>query len=140
MAKHRSHRRRSQSKSRTVRRHQRGGNLAGNPPSAWGWVNGTVGNGWTQFMNSLTLQPTENIATIQSNQTVPVNNINADNTQGMIGPNSKGDIPRGGRRHRHGKRSLRRGGNFGAVLSQAAVPGILLAAQQTVGKSRRRKH
>ena len=51
MAKHqRSHRRRSHSKSRTMRRAQRGGDLAGNPASSWGWGLGTVGNGWTQFI------------------------------------------------------------------------------------------
>ena len=32
---------------------QRGGELAGNPPSAWGYGLGTMGDGWTQFMNYL---------------------------------------------------------------------------------------
>ena len=77
MAKHRSHKKRSQShnvkKARTMRRGQMGGALAGNPPSAWGWGLGTVGNGWTQFMNSLTLQPGQNLGTIQSNNLVPIN-------------------------------------------------------------------
>jgi|688.fasta_scaffold11741_16 hypothetical protein len=150
MAKHSSHRRRSQSKTRTRRQGQHGGNLAGNPPSSWGWGLGTAGNGWTQFMNSLTLQPTANVATIQSNQLVPVGNINADNTQGMIGTNLKGDIPgqAGGKKRRRSKSRSntrsntrsRRGGSWGAILGQAAVPGVLLAAQQTFGKSRRQKH
>lgn len=144
MAKNRSQRRRSHSKARTRRLRAgglsmrlKGGALAGNPPSAWGWGMGTLGGGWTQFMNSMTLQPGQNLGTSQSNNIVPVGNVNAQDAQGNIGPNMRGDIPgqAGGRRRRRG----RRGGNFGAVLGQAAVPGILLAAQQTYGKSRKNK-
>jgi hypothetical protein len=143
MAKHRSHKRRSSSKSKTMRRAQRGGDLAGNPASSWGWVNGTVGNGWTQFMNSLTLQPGQNLGTVQSNNIVPVNNINAQDSQPSIGTNLQGGIPNsvGGRRRRRksrGKRS-KKGGNLLAVANQAIVPGFLLAAQQTFGKSRKHK-
>ena len=138
MAKQRSHRRRSHSKARTMRRSQKGGGLAGNPASAWGWGLGTLGGGWTQFMNSLTLQPGQNLGTVQSNNIVPVGNINAQNAQGNIGPNMTGNIPgqAGGKKRRQRKS---RGGNFGAVLGQAAVPGILLAAQQSYGKSRRHR-
>lgn len=96
----RSQKRRTQSKSKTARRGQSGGNLAGYPPSAWGWVNGTLGNGWTQFMNSLTLQPGQNIATQSGNLSEPVNNPNAMNQQGMIGSNLKGDMPQTGGRRR----------------------------------------
>jgi hypothetical protein len=143
MAKHRSHKRRSSSKSKTMRRAQRGGDLAGNPASSWGWVNGTVGNGWTQFMNSLTLQPGQNLGTVESNAIVPVNNINAQDSQPSIGTNLQGGIPNsvGGRRRRRksrGKRS-KKGGNLLAVANQAIVPGFLLAAQQTFGKSRKHK-
>ena len=141
MAKQRSHRRRSHSKARTMRRGQKGGELAGNPASSLGWGMGTVGNGWTQFMNSLTLQPGQNLGTVQSNSIVPVGNINAQNQQGNIGPNMTGDIPgqAGGKRRRQRRSRGRRGGNLGAVLSQAAVPGILLAAQQSYGKSRKHR-
>ena len=156
MAKNSSHRRRSQTKTRTRRQGQRGGGgkfsppaqhggeLAGNPPSSWGWGLGTAGNGWTQFMNSLTLQPGANLGTIQSNNLVPVGNINAQNAQGNIGPNMTGDIPKGGGRRRRRAKSMsnnatRRGGSWEVVASQAAVPGILLAAQQTFGKSRKHK-
>ena len=146
MAKNSSHRRRSQTKTRTRRQgqRQRGGELAGNPPSSWGWGLGTAGNGWTQFMNSLTLQPGENLGTVQSNNLVPVGNINAQNAQGNIGPNMTGDIPKGGGRRRRRAKSMsnnatRRGGSWEVVASQAAVPGILLAAQQTFGKSRKHK-
>jgi len=145
MAKKTSHRRRSHSKSRTMRRGQHGGSLAGNPASAWGWGLGTAGGGWTQFMNSLTLQPGQNIATQQSTQLVPVNNVNADNTQGMIGTNLKGDMS-GGKKRRHkrsskrsSKRGSRRGGDWGAVASQAALPAALVAMNQVFGKSRRRR-
>ena len=96
-------------KSRTMR--QRGGELGSNPASAWGWGMGTLGNGWTQFMNSLTLQPGQNLGTMQSNNIVPVGNINAQNAQGQIGPNMKGDIPQGGGRRRRVRRSCgKRGG------------------------------
>ena len=110
MARHKSHRRRAHSKSRTMRRSQRGGDLAGNPASTWGWGLGTVGNGWTQFMNSMTLQPGQNLATAQGTQLVPVNNINANNAQGMIGTNLRGDIPQaGGKRRKHRRRRTKRG-------------------------------
>ena len=138
MAKHRSHKRRSHSKSRTMRRGQHGGALAGNPPSAWGWGMGTLGNGWTQFMNSLTLQPGQNLGTIQSNNIVPVGRVNAEDAQGMIGPNMKGDIPQGGgKRRRHRRSRAKRGGNFVALAQQAAVPVALIAMNNTMGKRSR---
>jgi len=144
MAIKRSHRRRPNSKARTMRRAQRGGDLAGNPPSSWGWVNGTLGNGWTQFMNSLSLQPGENAGTIQSNASVPVGNVNAQSYQGNIGSNLKGDVPgqAGGRKHRRNKRGSRsrKGGSWGAVASQAALPAVLFGMNLSVGnKSRRRR-
>jgi hypothetical protein len=115
--------------------------LAGNPASAWGWGMGTLGNGWTQFMNSLTLQPGQNLGTMQSNNIVPVGNVNAQDSQPSIGTNLQGAIPQGGGRRRRHKRSSKRGGNIGAVLSQAAAPGILLAAQQYYGRSKKnRRH
>lgn len=118
-------RRRHRSRKHRTRSHK-GGNLAGNPPSAWGWVMGTVGNGWTQTMNALTLQPGQNSGTSGSNDIVPVNNINAQDTNGM---------QKGGRRRRR-----RKGGNIAAVLNQAAAPGLILAAQQMYGKRRTRRH
>lgn len=138
MTKH-SRRRSSQSKSRTMRRSQRGGNLSGNPPSAWGWGLGTLGNGWTQFMNSLTLQPGQNLGAVQSNASVPVGNLNAQNAQGNIGPNMTGDVPQKGGRKRRGRRGSKRGGNLGAVISQAAVPGALIIMNNALGKRSRRR-
>ena len=118
MAKHCSQKRRSHSKSRTMRRAQRGGDLAGNPPSSWGWGLGTLGNGWTQFTNSLTLIPGQNAGTIQSNNIVPVGNINAQNAQGIMKPLT------GGKKRRRNKS---RGGAWGAVANQAIVPAALVA-------------
>lgn len=145
MAINRSHRKRANSKARTRRRGQRGGNSVGNPSSAWGYVSGTVGNGWTQFMNSLTLQPGENLGTTQSNAIVPVNNINAQNIQGNIGPNMRGDIPQaGGKKRRNNRSCVKRGGNLLAVAEQAAIPITLFAMNNSLGKgrskSRRHRH
>ena len=120
-----------------MRRMQRGGELAGNPPSSWGWGLGTLGNGWTQFMNSLSLQPGQNLGASQSNAIVPVGNPNAQTSQGNIGPNMNGGIPgqQGGRR----RRRYKRGGNIGAVISQAAVPGALILMNNAMGKRSRRR-
>jgi hypothetical protein len=155
MTKKVSQRTRTSSKSKTQRRGQHGGELAGYPASSWGWVNGTLGNGWTQFMNSLTLQPGQNAGTSQSNDIVPVNNMNAQDQQGNIGTNLKGDIPqKGGKRRSAKSRSKsmnksksksksrsKRGGSWMGVINQAIVPGVLLAAQEMYGskKSRRQK-
>jgi hypothetical protein len=91
---------------------QLGGDLAGNPPSAWGWGLGTFGNGWTQFTNSLMLQPGQNSTTNQSNNIVPI---------------------KGGKRRR---KSVKHGGN---VLAQAIVPFSLLAMNNALGSRKRRK-
>lgn len=138
MAKKQSHRIRSRSKSRKNRSSQRGGDLAGNPPSSWGWGSGTAGNGWTQFMNAMTLQPGQNLATTEGTQLVPVNNINANNAQGMIGSNLKGDIPgQSGGTKRKRKVSTKRGGAWESIIGQAAAPAALLALNQVFGKSRK---
>jgi hypothetical protein len=121
MARHRSHKRRSHSKARTQRMAQRGGELAGNPPSAWGWGLGTMGNGWQQFMNSLSLQPGQSAAN-QSNNIVPANSVRPPMSSQA-----------GGRRRR-----ARRGGNWAAVASQAAVPAALIVMNNAMGKRSRR--
>ncbi len=119
-------------RGRGSRKHgHRGGELAGNPASAWGWGLGTAGNGWTQFMNSLTLQPGQNIAAAKSNDLVPVGNPNANEPLQSVKMN-------GGRKRKHGKSRSRKGGNWGAVLNQAAAPLALLGANQYFGKRSRR--
>ena len=141
MANHRSHRRRHRSKARTMRRRQRGGELAGNPPSSWGWGLGTLGNGWNQFMNTLSVQPGQNLGASQSNVIVPVNNPNAQTAQGNIGPNMNEGIPgqQGGRRRRGRRGHSKRGGDMGAVLTQAAVPGALILMNNALGRRSRRR-
>jgi hypothetical protein len=116
-----------------TRRHQKGGNWGSYPDSAWGYQLNNLGGGWTQFMNSLSLQPGENLGTSQSNNIVPRNNLNAQNSQPSLSPKMTG-----GRRRRH-KGHVKRGGNWGAVVEQAAVPLALLAAQQTYGKNKTHK-
>lgn len=133
MAKTRHRRTRGRSTRRHKRVH-RGGDLAGNPASSWGWGLGTAGNGWTQFMNSLTLQPGQNIAAAKSNDLVPVGRPNANEPLQSVKMN-------GGRRRRNKSKRSRRGGNWGVVLNQAAAPLALLGANQYFGKRRRsRKH
>lgn len=143
---------RSSSKQRTQRRSQRGGSWGAYPDSAWGFQLNNLGNGWTQFMNSLSLQPGQNLGTSQSNDIVPIKNINAQDTTKMI---------TGGKKHRHKRHKMRhmqqmqmqqmqmqqargqsrgkKGGYFGAVLEQAAVPLALLGMQQAYGKRHTRR-
>lgn len=142
MAKHRSQKRRRHSKrghsKRGTRRHrQHGGDLAGNPPSAWGWGLGTLGDGMIQFRNALMLQPGENLGAVQSNAIVPVGNLNAQTNQGNIGPDMKGNIPgqAGGKKR---KSRAKHGGNLLAIAEQAAVPVALIAMNNTLGTRRRR--
>ena len=122
MANKRSHKRRSHSKSRTMR--QRGGDLGQNPPSSWGWMLGTVGTGPEQVSN-VNAQPT------QSNDIVP-----------LASQQNVGAPPQsGGKRRRHRSRS-KRGGNLGAlgaVLKQAVVPGTLVFLNQSAKRRRHRR-
>ncbi len=117
MANHSRKRRHNKTRS------QRGGNVGSYPPSAWGFTMGTLGNGWTQFMNSLSVQPG---GVNQGNQIVPVNG----------GTNS---TQSGGKR-RKGKRRGKRGGNMLAVAEQAAVPLALFAMNNALGSRRNRGH
>ena len=112
---------------------QKGGNA---PESGWGYVLNTVGDGWTQFMDTFSAQPGEVSGALGSNQLVPKSNPNA-NVVGAPVPNVKGQA--GGRRR--GNRKSKKGGflGVGAVLEQAVVPFGLLAIQNSYGKSRRAK-
>jgi len=150
--------RRQRSQQRTQRRSQRGGSWGAYPDSAWGFQMNNLGNGWTQFMNSLSSQPGENLGTSQSNDIVPIRNINAQDTTKML---------TGGKKHRGKKHKMRhmqqmqqmqqmqmqqqqmqqaksqsrgkKGGYWGAVLEQAAVPLALLGMQQAYGKRHTRR-
>lgn len=123
-------------RQRSQKRSQRGGAQGAYPDSAWGFQMNNLGNGWTQFMNSLTLQPGQNQGTVQSNDIVPIKNINAQNTSKMM---MNGGRKHHGRKH-HGKSRGKKGGYWGAVLEQAAVPLALLGMQQTYGKRHTRRN
>lgn len=123
-----SHKRRSHSKSKTMK--QRGGDLGGNPPSAWGWGLGTFGTGPQQFYDTFIK------STTQSNVIVPLAGASSSqlNLTRAI-PQAGGNLT-GGKRRRH-KNKSKRGGNLGAVLAQAAVPGTLFLLNQS---AKRRRH
>ena len=124
-----SHKRRSHPKSKTMK--QRGGDLGGNPPSAWGYMLGTVGNGPQQFYNTFIR------STTQSNDILPLGG--ASSSQPSIGtiPQAGANLT-GGKRRRH-KNKSKRGGNLGAVLAQAAVPGTLFLLNQSAKRRRHRR-
>lgn len=110
--------------SRKHHRKQHGG-LA--PDSAWGSVLNNYGDGWTQFMNSLTLSNNQNVASASSNDIVPIGRPNAnDPSSSML----KGGSKKG-----------KKGGflGIGAILEQAVVPFGLFGMQHSYGKSRRSK-
>jgi hypothetical protein len=116
-------------RTRKMMNNQQGGNA---PDSAWGYVMNTVGDGWTQFMDTFSVSPDMNAGTLNSNQLVSIKNPNINN------PNTSTLKQTGGKR-RKGKG--KKGGflGVGAVLEQAVVPFGLLALQQSYGKSRRAK-
>ena len=93
--------------------------------SGWSYVYDQVGNGWTQFQNALTIQPGQNLGTVNSNDLEPIGKPNFENTQGVPTTTQLALVQRAGKRRRSG-----RGGNFGAVLNQAAAPLTLLTMQQ----------
>jgi hypothetical protein len=126
MAKSRRHRHR-QRRSRS-RRAMRGGY----PDSAWGNVMGKVGDGWTQFQNSLTLQPGENIVSKHNNVIEPTKDINAQAAQPMLKSNMTGGKKR--------RTRSRRGGYWSQVINNAIVPFSLIGLQQKFGKRTRRNH
>ena len=158
--------RKSKRHNKSKRHRQRGGELAGNPPSAWGWGLGTMGDGWTQFMDSLTLQSNQNGNMNQSNNIVPVGNASI---QSKVGGRKR--KYRGGNHHTSmsgsmpssgsmpgsmsvpvdvsmsalpvsasksgGKKRGKRGGN---VFAQAIVPGTLILMNNALGKFSRKSH
>jgi hypothetical protein len=104
-----------------------------------------LGSGWNQFRNVFLPSPGENLGATQSNVIVQ-NNANSSTMTG-------------GKKHRHRRHKMRqmqqqqmqmqqmqqsksqsrgkKGGYWGAVLEQAAVPLALLGMQQAFGKSRK---
>jgi hypothetical protein len=131
----------NRSKSRASRRSrsQRGGDQGAYPDSAWGFQMNNLGNGWTQFMNTMT-------GPSQSNNIVPINNANNQNVQPKMAGGKRGR--RRAQMHQQqqmqqqsrGKGRGKRGGYWGAVLEQGAVPLALLGMQQFYGKRHSRRH
>jgi hypothetical protein len=116
-------------RTRKMMSNQQGGNA---PDSAWGYVMNTVGDGWTQFMDTFSVQPGENAGAMNSNQLVSIKNPNINDPSSSI-------LKQTGGKRRKGKG--KKGGflGVGAVLEQAVVPFGLLAIQQSYGKSKRAK-
>jgi len=150
--------RKSKRHNKSKRHRQRGGELAGNPPSAWGWGLGTMGDGWTQFMDSLTLQSNQNGNMNQSNNIVPVGNASIQSKVGGKKRKHRGGnhpMPNSGsmpmsvpvevsmsalpvsKPMSGGKKRRTRGGN---VLAQAIVPGSLILMNNALGKFSRKRH
>ena len=94
----------------------------GYPASAWGWQLNNLGDGWSQFMNTMTSQNPSNV--IVPNASAPA----------AAAPAPMAPAQKGGRRRARAKR----GGNWNTVLNQAAVPAALWAMQYKT--KRRRKH
>jgi hypothetical protein len=95
-------------------------------------------------MNSLTLQPGQNLGAQQSNAIVSQSNPNAQTQQPHLSANMQ--TTKGGRRRaRSARRSRaarrtrsRKGGNLGAIINQALLPASLIAMQQKIGKRSRK--
>lgn len=107
---------------------------SGGADSGWSYVMSKVGDGWTQFQNSLTLQPGQNLGTSQSNDIEPIGKPNFQNNQGMPTSKELALIQSAGKR-----RKKRSGGSWVAMANQAAAPVALLAMQQNYGKKNRTK-
>lgn len=137
MARQTRQTRRTRTKSRS--RGLRGGDLAGNPPSSWGWTMGTLGNGWTQFMNSLSIQPGQNTGTMGSNASVPVGNLNAQDSRPFVKMTGGKHSRNHSHKRSHSRSRGKKGGSISSVFSRAIVPGVLLAAQQMYGKTKKRR-
>ena len=114
-----------------TRKHQ-----GGNSPSGWGYVYNTVGNGWTQFQNALTLQPGDNAVSQQSNNIEPVGNPNFGNTSYSPSQSELTLIQSAGKRKRSkiNRRRSKKGGYWSEVASRAIVPFALLGLQNKFKK------
>ena len=126
-------------------------NKKGGASSGWQYVFNQVGDGWTQFQNALTLQPGQNLGSMQSNDIEPIGKPNFQSNQGEPSAKNLSLIQSAGRRRRSKmskrrsnkrrsiKRTSKRGGNWGAIANQAAAPLALLAMQNTYKKRGSRK-
>ena len=108
----------------------------GDSPSGWGYVYNTVGNGWSQFQNALTLQPGDNAVTQQSNNIEPVGNPNYGNTSYIPNQTDLTLIQSAGKRKhvKSNRRRSKKGGYWSEVVSRAVVPFALLGLQNRYKK------
>ncbi len=100
------------------------------------WQLNNLGNGWTQFMNTFSLQPGQNGTINQSNNIV-------QNHPKMTGGAKRSNMMQMRQRQMlqaKGKSRGKKGGFFGPVLEQAAVPLALLGAQHYYGKRNTRRN
>jgi hypothetical protein len=104
--------------------------MKGGASSGWQYVYDQVGNGWTQFQNALTLQPGQNLASMQTNDIEPIGKPNFQNYQAEPTAKDLQLIQSAGRR----KKKSKKGGNWGAVINQAAAPLALFTLQNTYKK------
>ena len=110
------------------------------PPSAWGWQTANLGSGWDQFMNTFSINPADNLGTVNSNEIVPMGKPNAEDSQPMLSPNMKETtMQQGGKKKskKVGKKMkgnkkvhTRKGGNIMSIVSKAIVPASLFAMQR----------
>jgi hypothetical protein len=111
----------SKSRQRSQKRSQSGGDAAS-------WQLNNLGNGWTQFMNTFSLQPG---STNQSNNIVP--------NHPQRGGKKNGVMRQAQMRQRQMMQG-KTGGYFGPILEKAMVPLALLGAQQFYGKNHSRRN
>jgi hypothetical protein len=143
------------------RKSQKGGSWGGYPDSAWGFQMNNLGNLWNQTMNSLSVQPGENSATSQSNAIVQNGNLNVEDPKSQMMSGGKKLRKRRNMRRMMQQQMMqqqmmqqqrqqmmgqsksqsrgKKGGYWGAVLEQAAVPLVLLGLQQSYGKNHTRR-
>lgn len=125
--KHSRSHKRSQKRGRGRASRRSVAQRGGSPASAWGWQLNNLGDGWTQFMNTMKVSG----ADAQSNVIVPNKGIALPNAPGSA-PAPSAPAQKGGRRRRYKK-----GGNWNTVLNQAAVPAALWAMQYKTKRRRR---
>jgi hypothetical protein len=128
--------RRTRSQRRT--RGQQGGS-AGLPPSAWGNVFSSAGDGWTQFMNTLSLSNSSPSNVIVLNKNANINSKPMTGGKGRRRVRRRSQSRGQTRSQSRGQTRSRRGGNIGAVLNQALVPFSLVALNHFATK-KNRKH
>jgi hypothetical protein len=116
-------------RQKSQKRSQTGGD------SAWQWQLNNLGDSWTQFKNTFYLQPGQSGSINQGNDIVQNNpKMNGGKRSSMMKMRQRQMLQ--SKTQSRGKK----GGFFGPVLEQAAVPLALLGAQQYYGKKNTRKH